>query len=117
MARKDEVGRAGERYARGWLERRHWRILDHNWRCSHGEVDIVATRGGELVFFEVKTRTSTRFGYPVDAISATKLARMRRVAGAWLDAHPSQRGRIRLDLIGILADSGPPVIEHLEAVG
>lgn len=117
MARKDDVGRAGERYARGWLENRQWRILDHNWRCSHGEVDIVATRDGDLVFFEVKTRTSTHFGHPVDAISAAKLARMRRVAGAWLSAHPGHRGRIRLDLIGILAHAGPPVIEHVEAVG
>ncbi len=117
MARKDELGRAGERHARDWLARQQWRILDRNWRCPHGEVDIVAARGDELVFFEVKTRSSTRFGHPLETISATKIARMRRVAGAWLSAHPGCRGHIRLDLIGILTAGDRLEVEHVEAIG
>src|SRR5699024_12180509 len=72
-----------------------------NWRCPSGEVDIVAARDGALVFFEVKTRTSTRFGHPLEAISAAKLARMRRVAGAWLarsEEHTSEL-QSRFDLV------------------
>ena len=117
MARKDEVGRWGEELARRWLERQGWRIVDVNWRCPSGEVDIVAARDGALVFFEVKTRTSTRFGHPLEAISAAKLARMRRVAGAWLAANPTHRGRIRLDLLAILTGPGAPEVDHVEAVG
>lgn len=117
MARKDDVGRWGEQYARRWLERHGWLIVGTNWNCTHGEVDIVATRGADLVFFEVKTRTSTRFGHPLEAISAAKLARMRRVAGQWLREHPEHRGRIRLDLIAILARHGRAEVEHVEAIG
>lgn len=117
MAKKDDVGRWGEGFARAWLTERGWDIIDTNWRCANGEVDIVATRENDLVFIEVKTRTSTSFGHPVEAISATKLARMRRVAGAWLASHPGYRGRIRLDVLGILRGVGAPVVEHVEAVG
>lgn len=117
MARKDEVGRWGEEYARLWLEHHGWLIVDTNWNCAHGEVDIVATRGLDLVFFEVKTRTSTRYGHPLEAISAAKVARMRRVVGQWLREHPEHRGRIRLDLIAILTRPGSPEVEHVEAIG
>ena len=118
MAVKDDVGRAGELYAQRWLGRRGWDILDTNWRCRDGEIDIVARHGADLVFVEVKTRTSTRFGHPVEAIGITKLARMRRLAGAWLAAHPGVTGTIRLDVLGILAPTGRPVeVDHIEALG
>jgi len=117
VAHKDEVGRWGEAYARRWLAQRGWRILASNWRCRAGEVDIVAVRGPDLVFFEVRTRTSVAFGHPVESISAAKLARMRLVAGRWLAAHPHARGRIRLDLIGILRQHDRTEVEHVEAVG
>lgn len=117
MASKDDVGTWGEEYAREWLQRQGWQILSQNWRCPDGEVDIVAQRDGELVFFEVKTRRSIRFGHPVEAVTAPKIARMRRVAGQWLFSHPAVRGRIRLDLIAILR-RGPDVeLHHVEAVG
>lgn len=117
MARKNQVGRYGESWARAWLHKRGWRIVDHNWHCAQGEVDIVAQRDQNLVFFEVKTRTSTRFGHPIEAVSADKVARMRRVAGQWLQHHPEIRGRIRLDVLGILLMHGQVHVEHVEAVG
>lgn len=117
MARKDEIGLWGETYARQWLEQAGWRTLSQNWRCPAGEVDIVAVRGDDLVFFEVKTRTSQTFGHPVEALSAAKISRMRVVAGQWLAAHRNVRGRIRLDLIAILRERGRLEIEHVEAVG
>lgn len=117
MATKDDVGRWGEDHAQQWLQRQGWEILSRNWRCPQGEVDIVAQRERDLVFFEVKTRRGTSFGHPVEALSASKIARMRRVAGQWLFNHPAHRGRIRLDLVAILC-LGPDVeLEHVEAVG
>lgn len=117
MAVKDELGRAGEAHAQDWLVERGWRILDVNWRCRDGEVDIVGSRQGALVFFEVKTRSSTRFGHPAEAISGAKLARMRRVAGRWLAAHPGTAGRIQLDLLAILARRQAMTVEHVEGLG
>lgn len=117
MSTKDDVGRWGEDYARQWLESQGWEILSRNWRCPEGEVDIVARRDQDLVFFEVKTRRSTRFGYPVEALDAARIARMRRVAGQWLHEHPATRGRIRLDLIGVLRRGRGVELEHVEAVG
>lgn len=118
MAVKDDVGRAGEVLAGQWLQDQGWVILATNWRCRHGEIDIIGTREQELVFFEVKTRRSVRFGYPTEAVSAAKIARMRRLAGIWLTENPGQRGRIRLDVIGILTTGDKPLeIDHVEAVG
>lgn len=117
MATAVAVGRVGEAFARQWLQKRGWRILDTNWHCYEGEVDIVAIKNKDLVFFEVKTRRSLMFGHPVEAISVTKLRRMRTVAGRWLHAHPHHRGRIRLDLIGLLLRQGRFEVEHVEGIG
>ena len=117
MAAKDELGRRGERIAERALVARGYEILDRNWRCPEGEIDLVGRDGGALVFIEVKTRTSTAFGHPFEAITPLKLARLRRLAGVWCAAHPEQRGRIRIDAVAVLAPRGAePVVEHLVGV-
>ncbi|HLS02074.1 MAG TPA: YraN family protein [Beutenbergiaceae bacterium] len=117
MVHNNHVGTQGELWAQTWLNDQGWRIVDTNWHCRYGEVDIVAQRGKDLVFFEVKTRTSTTFGYPVEAITASKIIRMRRVAGQWLAAHPNIRGRIRLDVLGLVITKDNVDVDHVEAVG
>lgn len=117
MAAKDELGRRGEALAAEHLEQRGLEVLDRNWRCQQGEIDLVARDGGELVFVEVKTRSSEAFGHPLEAITVQKLARLRRLAAAWCDAHPGNHDRIRIDAIAIVAPArGVPEIEHLERV-
>lgn len=119
MADKDERGRAGEQRAVEHLTARGYRILDRNWRCRQGELDIVAARGGHLVAVEVKTRRSERFGHPFEAVDARKRARLWRLACAWTAANPSlSHGcRLRIDVIGITgADPRDAVLEHLEDV-
>ena len=119
MAAKDALGRRGEALAAAYLEGAGYEIVDRNWRCPQGEIDIVAQRDGVLVFAEVKTRSGTGFGHPLQAVTPVKLARLRRLAGAWLDAHPGSRfsRNIRIDVIAVLAPRGGPVeIEHLEQV-
>ncbi len=117
MAAKDELGRRGEALAAEHLITLGLNIVDRNWRCAQGELDLVAVDGGELVFVEVKTRSSARFGHPLEAITAAKLARLRRLATAWCEAHPGNRGTIRIDAIAILAPRwGAPQIEHLKRV-
>jgi putative endonuclease len=117
MAAKDELGRRGEALAREHLIEAGYDVIDSNWRCSQGEIDIVALHGDELVFVEVKARSGLAFGHPFEAITVLKLARLRRLAGAWCEAHPGHRGPIRLDAIAVIAPAGAAVtIEHLVRV-
>lgn len=117
MAAKDALGRRGEALAAAHLQSAGLRIVDRNWRCPQGEIDLVASDGGELVFVEVKTRSSVAFGHPLEAITVAKLARLRRLAAAWCDAHPGPHDRIRIDAIAVIAPfRGPVEIEHLERV-
>ena len=91
MAEKDDLGRHGERLAVDYLTAHGWRILDRNWRCPQGEIDIVALEGRELVVVEVKTRRSRAFGDPLEAVTGQKLTRLCVLAGAWRRAHPDLR--------------------------
>ena len=117
MAAKDELGRRGERLAEQHLEARGYRLIERNWRCRHGEIDLVMRGGDVIAFVEVKTRTSTAFGHPLEAITPVKLARLRRLAGLWRDAHPAERGRSRIDAVSVLAPRDqPPTVEHLVGV-
>lgn len=117
MAAKDELGRRGERLAEQHLLARGYRLVERNWRCRHGEIDLVVRDGSALVFVEVKTRTSTAFGHPFEAITPVKLARLRRLAGVWCETHPRERGPIRIDAVAVLAPrGGEPRIEHLVGV-
>ncbi|HEY4268537.1 MAG TPA: YraN family protein [Galbitalea sp.] len=117
MAAKDELGRRGEKLAADHLVAAGLSILEQNWRCPQGEIDLIATEGDELVFVEVKTRSSVAFGHPLEAITTQKLARLRRLAAAWCDAHPGSHRRIRIDAVAIIAPThGLVEIEHLRRV-
>jgi len=117
MAAKDDVGRRGEDLAREHLVAAGYTVIDANWRCSQGEIDLVALHGDELVFVEVKSRSGLAFGHPFEAITVLKLARLRRLAGAWCEAHPGHRGPIRIDAIAvIMPPRGEVALEHLVRV-
>ena len=117
MAAKDALGRKGEAIAARHLVRSGLTIVERNWRCPQGEIDLVARDGDEVVFVEVKTRSSVAFGHPLEAITPVKLARLRRLAGAWCLAHPGEAARIRIDAVGVIAPrDGDVVVEHLVRV-
>jgi putative endonuclease len=117
MAHKDDLGRLGEECAAVYLAQCGYQLIERNWRCSQGEIDLIVERRGEVVFVEVKTRSGTRFGHPFEAITITKLARLRRLAGAWCGQAAVWPRRIRIDVIGVIAAPGTvPVLEHLEGV-
>lgn len=117
MAAKDELGRRGEQLAADHLCARGYRILDRNWRCDQGEIDLILQHGIQTVFVEVKTRSGSGFGHPFEAITVAKLARLRRLAGAWCEQHDGSRRAIRIDAVAVIAAPGSePVIEHLENV-
>ena len=118
MGAKDELGKEGEQVAVSYLEGLGFRILDRNWRCPDGEIDIVAADRRTFVVCEVKTRSGTRFGTPLDAVGQAKLRRLRRLAAQWLAAHGTRFDQIRIDVVGLLRDgAGGFTIEHVRGVG
>lgn len=120
MAAKDELGALGEGIAVAMLESDGYEILDRNWRCREGEIDVVARdpRADAIAFVEVKTRSGTGFGHPVEAVHATKLARLRRLAARWLAEHPVRAAQVRIDVVAVLRRPGrPALVQHLRAVG
>ena len=112
------LGQYGERLAARYLGERGMRVLERNWRCQHGEIDLIALDGNCLVVCEVKTRRSTAFGDPVEAVTWRKAARLRRLASAWLAAHDVRPDGVRIDVIGILRPAdGPASLQHVRGVG
>ena len=117
MAAKDTLGRRGEQLAADYLVGTGMVLVERNWRCALGEIDLVASDGGETVFVEVKTRAGLGYGHPLEAITAAKLARLRRLAGAWCEAHPGEAASIRIDAVAVVAPRGGGVtVEHLRRV-
>ncbi|WP_409331489.1 YraN family protein [Trujillonella humicola] len=111
-----ELGLRGERIAARYLTDRGLRLLDRNWRCREGELDIVARDGSAIVFCEVKTRREVGFGHPVEAVTPAKQRRLRLLAQRWLAAHAEHAPDLRFDVVGVLVrPGGPAVVTHLPA--
>ena len=115
MRMKDAVGRFGEQLAVDTLAAAGLTVIERNWRCADGELDIVAAENDTLVFVEVKTRSSVAFGDPAEAVQPAKAARVRRLAVGWLVEHPEPYWpQIRFDVVAVVR-RGPdgPVVRHL----
>ena len=112
-------GRWGEDLAARHLERIGLTVLDRNWRCRAGEIDIVAADADTdtVIICEVKTRTTEDFGSPLAAVTPRKLRRLRGLATEWMRAHDNRAREVRIDVIGIvLGTGGSPHLEHLRGV-
>ena len=109
------LGQRGEALVAEWYERAGYEILDRNWRRREGELDLVLGRGRAVVFCEVKTRSSNRFGAPVEAITRTKQRRIRVLAGLWLRERALGGRDVRFDVASVMVErGGDPVIDVLE---
>jgi putative endonuclease len=114
---RSDLARNGEEVAARFLAARGWRIVARNVRCGrHGEIDIIAARGGILAFVEVKTRRTSTYGRPGEAVTANKQARIRSMAGQWLAQVRPRADVIRFDVIEVLAARDRAVVTHLEGV-
>jgi putative endonuclease len=121
MRVKDAVGRFGEETAARHLQAAGLRIVERNWRAPRmagsdvrGELDLVAREGEALVVIEVKTRSGTGFGSPAEAVTADKARRVRRLAVAWLAAHPGEgHAFVRFDVVSVVRTGGGVTVEHL----
>ncbi|MBI3782509.1 MAG: YraN family protein [Deltaproteobacteria bacterium] len=112
-ARK-QLGEAGERHAEEVLRRARYVILERNYRCLLGEVDLVALDGRTVVFVEVKTRTQTQFGSPHDAVDHRKQRQLQRVANYYLSRHRLHDRDARFDVVAIHWVDGTPRAELIQ---
>jgi len=118
---KQVLGASGEEIAVDYLISQGYVVFDRNWRSKTGEIDIVASEKSnlrdELIFVEVKTRSSRDYGDPLEAISATKYLRMYRLAIEWLSENSASREPWRLDVISIVISKTQEIeIDHLKRV-
>ena len=126
MNQRGALGRYGEDVAVRRLREKGLTVLERNWRCREGEVDIVARDADALVICEVKTRRALRGGvyeHPMAAVTPAKSARLRRLAARWLNERwlvrygAPPRGGVRIDLVGVLLpERGAPLVQHAEGV-
>jgi putative endonuclease len=116
--RNRALGVFGEAYAARHLVAQGMVLLERNWRCPAGEIDLVLRDGKVLVVCEVKTRTSTAYGSPLEGVTARKAARLRRLAAHWLAEHQLHPDEVRIDLVGVLVPRGrSPQLDHVRGVG
>ena len=109
--RRRERGISGEDQAAAWYRANGYEVVARNWRCRDGELDLVVRRDGELVFVEVKWRSSSRFGMPAEAVTAAKQRRLRRLATRFLAESRERSSSLRFDVVAILGDQ----LEVIEA--
>lgn len=95
------LGPDGEAKVAEFVEARGWKVLERNWRCRYGEMDLVAEDGRTLVFIEVKARSSRRRGSPEEAVNQAKQARLSRIAGEYLAAHGALERTCRFDVVAV----------------
>lgn len=115
-----DIGALGEQLAVDHLSSLGLRVLARNWRCRYGELDVIAVDDESriLVFVEVKTRTSDRFGGVAQAVTPDKVRRLRRLAGLWLAAQDGSWSAIRIDVVGVrIGRRRTPEITHVRGVG
>jgi putative endonuclease len=117
-ARHLALGAYGERLAARHLTEQGLVVLDRNWRCDAGEIDLVLRDGRVLVVCEVKTRTSDACGTPHEAVTPDKVARLRRLAARWMTEHDVHPDDVRLDLVAVLRPRrGASLVDHVRGIG
>ncbi|MEO7428113.1 MAG: YraN family protein [Acidimicrobiales bacterium] len=100
--RRRALGAAGEARAAAWYEANGYEVVARNWRCRDGELDLVVRRGRQLVFVEVKARTTDRFGIPAEAVTSAKQRRLRGLAARYLADTDTRASGLRFDVVAIL---------------
>lgn len=115
--RRKAFGRRGEDRAAAFFAARGFRIIDRNWSCRVGEIDLICEKGGVIHCVEVKTRAGTSYGRPEEAITAGKLARFTRAVETYMRARQLTWDRVRVDALAILAEPGKtPDYHYIEDI-
>ncbi|MGH7766483.1 MAG: YraN family protein [Candidatus Binatia bacterium] len=107
-------GAEGERIAERYLSKKGYRIVERNYRCPVGEVDLILLDRRVIVFVEVKIRRHERFGIPLEAVHPRKQQKMIKTALWFLTEHKLHNRDARFDVVGIAFGAREPVVEHIE---
>ena len=111
---RQRIGRLGENLAYAYLKQSGWLVLDRNWRCRHGEIDLVGLDGDALVICEVRTRHGDRAGTALESVTPVKLRRLRLLAGQWIQVRGARPRSVRIDVVGVqIDDRGRHTITHV----
>jgi putative endonuclease len=110
-----ETGRRGEAIAAAFVQDLGWRVVDRNFRCRAGEIDLVVLDGETVVFLEVRSRTGRGRGTPLESVDHRKQAQVGRVARHYLTLRGWHARAARFDVIGIRFDAEPPAVEHVRS--
>ena len=102
ISARQALGRKGEEVAVDFLKKQGYRIIKRNYRCRAGEIDIIANQGSSLAFVEVKTRRSTRFGLPEEAVSYEKKRHLTRVALGYFTHYRIKETKCRFDVVSVV---------------
>jgi len=116
MDPRREFGNEGENLAATFLEQKGYQILERQYRCSFGEIDLICRLGDEVVFVEVKSRHTHEYGYPEESVTATKRRHLLSVSEEYLESHHLCESPWRVDVIAIEFDQDPAKISHFEAI-
>ncbi len=108
-----DLGQAGEKAAAAYLTEKGYRIIARNFSCKTGEIDIIAGDQETYVFIEVKTRQSSRFGAPAEAVTRQKQKQISRTALAFMSLHNLADVPARFDVISVLSDGSEMKISHI----
>lgn len=114
QSQKQILGEEGERIAETYLKRKGYRLVERNYRCPVGELDLVVLDHRIIVFVEVKTRTDDRFGAPLESVNPRKQQKMIKTALFFLNQHRLHHREARFDVVGISLKDQEPVVEHIE---
>jgi putative endonuclease len=114
--RSRRLGNFGERVAASHLEAKGYQILERNWSTREGEIDIIASRGPDLVFVEVKSRRGRTMGTPEESITGRKATHVRAAAAAYSQQHPDAPPNLRIDVVVLELDAKGRVlrVEQIE---
>ena len=113
MTRRSLFGKWGEDLAAEYLLQKGYSILERNYRCPYGEIDIIAFRNGMIAFVEVKTRNSLKFGRPAASVTKTKQDKIHSTGFTYLSASPLRFKGFSFDVIEILRLQDKTTINHL----
>ena len=108
------LGREGERIAERFLKKKGYKLVERNYRCAAGELDLIVLDRRVIVFVEVKTRTGSGYGTPLEAVELRKQQKMIHAAQFFLNAKKLSQREARFDVVGISWPGADPVVEHIE---
>lgn len=111
---RQSLGKEGERLAEDFLRNKGYKLVERNFRCPAGELDLIALDGRVIVFVEVKTRSGDRFGGPLEAVPPRKQRKMIESAQFFLSQKKLHHREARFDVVGISRAGARPVVEHVE---